>query len=44
MKTIDAKVVFDEDSIQGLVKKFVEGCVVNDYNYFDVGEDVKPLG
>ena len=43
MKTIDVKVLHDEDSLQDLVKKFAEGCVVEDDNHFDVGEDLKPL-
>lgn len=44
MKTIDAKVVHDEDSVQDLVKKFADGCVVEDENHFDVGQDVQCLG
>jgi len=44
MKTVDAKFVHDEVSLQDLVKKFTEGCIVKDDNHFDVGEEVKPLG
>ena len=44
MKTIDVKVVHDEDTLYDLVKKIAQGCVVEDDNHFDVGEDVKPLG
>ena len=33
MKTVDAKVVHDEDSLQDLVKKFAEGCVIEDDYY-----------
>jgi len=44
MKTNDVKVVHDEKSLYDLVKKFSEGCVVEDDNHFDMGEDVKTLG
>jgi len=43
MKTVDAKVVYDEDNLQALVRKFVEGCVVRDDNHFEVGGGCQAL-
>ena len=43
MKTNDVKVVHDEKSLYDLVNKCADGCVVENDNHFDVGENVKSL-